>query len=91
MTKKSIFGRIFVVVIVLAIVIVPTVFADIAIGFPEGDSNGVTNVNNSVNKVWGTVILIVQILAFAAIVFAGLRYMFTSADQKADIKRAWEY
>lgn len=38
-------------------------------------------------KVWGTVVAIVQILAIAAIVIAGVRYMFASADSKADIKK----
>lgn len=38
-------------------------------------------------NIWSTVILIVQILAIAAVVFAGVRYMFASADQKADIKK----
>ena len=33
-------------------------------------------------------ITIVQILAVAAVVFAGVRYMFASADQKADIKKS---
>ena len=38
-------------------------------------------------NVWSTVVLIVRILAVAAIVFAGLRYMFASANDKADIKK----
>lgn len=87
MNKKSIFGRICVVVIVLAIVVIPTVFADIGTTMPNGEGS-VTRVDTSVKKIWSTVILIVQILAFAAVVFAGLRYMFTSADQKADIKKS---
>ena len=37
---------------------------------------------------WATVVVIAQILAIAAVVFAGLRYMFASADQKADIKKS---
>lgn len=37
---------------------------------------------------WGTVIVVVRVLAVAAVVFAGLRYMFASADQKADIKKS---
>ena len=39
-------------------------------------------------KTWATVIVIVQILSVAAVVFAGVRYMVASADQKADIKRS---
>ena len=46
-----------------------------------------TNATNAVQGVWKTVLLIVQILAVAAIVIAGVRYMFASADAKADIKK----
>ena len=42
---------------------------------------------SSILKVWGTVLLILQILSVAAIVIAGIRYMFASADGKADIKK----
>lgn len=35
---------------------------------------------------WSTAAVIIQILAIAAIILAGLRYMFASADEKADIK-----
>lgn len=37
-------------------------------------------------KLWGTIKVIVQILAVVAIVVTGVRYMFASADGKADIK-----
>lgn len=52
------------------------------------NANAANNqVSNVVNNVWGTVALVVQVLAIACVVFAGLRYMFASADAKADIKR----
>lgn len=52
---------------------------------------GEVTVNNNkaietVQKIWGTAKTIVQVLAVAAIVFAGVRYMYSSADGKADIK-----
>ena len=47
-----------------------------------------TEVTGAAQNIWQTVVTIVQILAVAAIVFAGLRYMFASADQKADIKKS---
>lgn len=75
-----------VLVLMIFISVVPCVYADISQNFPAGNG-GIGNVNNGVKKIWGTVTTIVQILAFAAIVFAGLRYMFASADQKADIKK----
>lgn len=39
-------------------------------------------------NVWSTISVVCYILAIAAVVFAGLRYMFASADQKADIKKS---
>lgn len=46
-----------------------------------------TSVKTAIGNVWGTVALVVQVLAVACVVFAGLRYMFASADAKADIKK----
>lgn len=43
--------------------------------------------SKTTKNIWSTVTLILQILAVAAIVFAGVRYMFASADAKADIKK----
>lgn len=47
--------------------------------------------NDKVNKIvgngWATFTVVVQALALGAVVFAGLRYMFASADQRADIKK----
>ena len=65
-----------------------TTSTGISINFPTGSANGVDTINTSAKKIWTTVTTIVQILAFAAIVFAGLRYMFASADHKADIKKS---
>ena len=52
-----------------------------------GDES-IGSVDSAVGKAWNTIKLILQILAIAAIVFAGVRYMFASADQKADIKKS---
>ena len=47
---------------------------------------GITKVDTLANNIWGTVQTILQMVAFAAIIIAGIRYMFASAEQKADIK-----
>lgn len=47
-----------------------------------------TNTVQTVNRVWGIVLTVLQVAAIAALVFAGVRYMFTSADQKAEIKKS---
>ena len=52
-----------------------------------GSHSGSSNVKTAAQKVWGTVATVVQILAVAAVVVAGVRYMFASADAKADIKK----
>lgn len=56
------------------------------LSLPGGSASG--TISKLSGNIWQTVILIVQILAVAAIVFAGVRYMFASADQKADIKKS---
>lgn len=53
----------------------------------DGATGASSDVETLVNNVWGTVALVVQVLAIACVVFAGLRYMFASADAKADIKK----
>lgn len=51
------------------------------------ESNTITNVDNSVKSIWSTVILVLQIASVAAFVLAGVRYMFASADTRANIKQ----
>ena len=77
-------------VILVAVFVMTNVFA---VGVPSDKEllqgqTGVESVEKSAGKIWATVVSIVQILAVAAVVFAGLRYMFASADQKADIKKS---
>ena len=52
----------------------------------EADTN--TSLVGSVNKIWGVVLTVLQVCAIGALVFAGVRYMFASADQKADLKKS---
>lgn len=40
----------------------------------------------SFKNIWASLVTILQIAAVAGIVFAGVRYMFASAEAKADIK-----
>ena len=46
--------------------------------------SGVTGLEQNI---WSTVTVVAQVIAFIAIIFAGIRYMFASADAKADIKK----
>lgn len=71
----------------LYVATVSGLYAAISVEFPSAGNQSIAKVDNSVKKVWGTVTLVVQVLAFTAVIFAGLRYMFASANQKADIKK----
>ena len=50
--------------------------------------NAAGGITKAAASIWQTIATVIQILAIAAVVFAGLRYMFASADQKADIKKS---
>ena len=75
---------------VLMIVFTTNVFAD---GFGSFNSNINVTANKNgttvktISNVWGIILTILQVAAIAAVVFAGVRYMFASADSKADIKK----
>lgn len=43
---------------------------------------------NQTNKIWGTVISVVRMAAFAGIFIVGVRYMFASPSQKGEIKKS---
>ena len=47
----------------------------------------IPDIKTKAKDVWATIVVLVQIASVACIVFAGLRYMFAAADQKADIKQ----
>lgn len=87
--SKKILLRVLPMLFVFGIVILTNgVFADVInIDDPIPGGN-IGNLNTVVGRVWGTVSLILQVAAIAAIVFAGVRYMFSSADAKADIKKS---
>lgn len=45
------------------------------------------NFNNALSKIFGVLIVTLQVASMAGIIFAGVRYMFASADSKADLKK----
>lgn len=87
-SKKIILRAIPVVIACLAVVtvVVGGNVSAISTDVPSSDG-GLESINSLANSVWGTITVVAQILAFAAIIFAGIRYMFASADAKADIKK----
>ena len=88
--SKKIMLRLVPVLLLVVVVLAGNVFATgsgVSTEWP--DANGsIGTIDNAAGKIWGTLLTIFQILAIAAIVVAGIRYMFASADQKADIKKS---
>ena len=70
-------------IVLVALLIVGNVFAIDVVEPNAGQAD--SSITGVASKIWGTVTTIVQILAVAAVVIASVRYMFASADQKADI------
>lgn len=92
--SKKIFLRVLPVLIVLMVVFTTNVFAaETQGGFGSFTNNMTVAANksgktiNSISNVWGIILTVLQVAAIAAVVFAGVRYMFASADSKADIKK----
>ncbi len=82
---KKFMLRVMPIVLVALLVITNSVFAIDPTEPPKGSA--ISKVTNTANNLWATVSAVVQILAVLAVVVAGVRYMFASADTKADIKQ----
>ncbi len=82
---KKFMLRVMPIVLVALFVVAPTVWGvyDPLAGNPN---QSISTVDTAVQKVWGTVLTVLQVCAVAALVFAGVKYMFASAEGKADIK-----
>ena len=58
--------------------------------FPN-ESGSVGRLETVVGNTWQTASTVIQVLAVACVVFAGVRYMFASAEKRADIKRGLSF
>ena len=81
--------KIFVIIILSFIIIgnvfgisLPNVSKDIDQNYKPHDA-----IVGTAQNIWATIASVVQFLAIGIVVFAGIRYMFASADTRADIKR----
>ena len=72
-------------ILAMVLLVASPVFAVTAAEPARGSEIG--NITGFAKNVWSTIAVVAQVAAIAAIVFAGVRYMFASADQKADIKK----
>ena len=100
-TKADIKKQLLPVVIGLVLIFCVTSVAELIVGFgkdaigSEGTravegltegGNADATVKNAMGTIFSTLSVVFQILAVAAVVFTGLRFMFASADTRADIK-----
>jgi len=74
------------VLFVAVVILCNCVFAASATGDLPLNQQGSATASRLVGRIWGTVFMILRVLAIGAIVFAGVKYMFASAESKADIK-----
>ncbi len=88
MSKKIIASLVVACIVVLAGIFVTTYAVNAS--FPSG-STASSTLTGVVGKTWNTVSLVVQVIAVAAVVFAGVRYMYASAERRADIKKGLSY
>ena len=58
---------------------------------PDTGNSTISGVTKLTDRIWASAILIVQVLSVGCVIFAGLRYMYSSADKKADIKKGMMY
>lgn len=88
MSKKIIASLVVVCMVVLTGIFVTTYAVNAS--FPSGSST-TSALTGAVGRTWNTVSLVVQVIAVATVVFAGVRYMYSSAEKRADIKRGLSY
>ena len=85
---KRLVTNILILVMVL-ILSLSNVYAVGDVDISGGTSSG--TVSGLVGNIWATVSVVIYVLAVGCIVFAGLRYMVSSPDEKASIKKQTRY
>lgn len=89
MKKKYIIKVAFIAFMMFVTIFTSTVFAeDLNPDAPTMPklTGEISEISNATSNLWATFTVVAQTLAIAAIVFAGVRYMISSADDRADIK-----
>lgn len=94
MNIKKIYKKTIYIVVLLILIMHLSIYAA-GTGFDPNLVNSNTSVDyglrTPIEKIWGTVLNILRIAAVMAIIISGVRYMFASADNRADIKRNLMY
>lgn len=89
--KKQLIVGILIMVIAVFSCVVEATGENITPNNPYDPGKVVGNAKDTAQSAWATISFLIQMAAVACVVFAGLRYMFSSSDQKADIKQGLIY
>ena len=87
------FIKIFTLLFIIAVIMISLNVSYCALrdGFDQNNIQTGTASSNLVSpmqKIWGVVLTVLQVASVSGIILAGVRYMFASADQKADLKKS---
>ena len=89
--SKKIILRLIPVLLLVVVMLNASVFGFSDFADPDSYDIGggdAGTLGTTVNNLWAVISMVLKIAAVAAIIFAGVRYMFASADAKADIKKS---
>lgn len=84
--NKKIMASIMLICMAVFVGFTTTVFA-VNASFPAEAGSVSSKLTMAFGNTWQSVMTIVQIVSVATVVFAGVRYMFASAERRADIKK----
>lgn len=88
-------GKNIVISIVMCVMMIATTMIYATDFVPVEPTHGVDERNENLEQyiadMWATISVIIQIISVGCVVFAGLRYMFSAADKRADIKTSMIY
>lgn len=88
--NKKIMASIMLICMAVFVGVTTTVFA-VNASFPAEAGSVSSKLTTAFGNTWQSVMTIVQIVSVATVVFAGVRYMFASADKRADIKKGLSF
>ena len=83
--------RILLAIVFIALLFINTCYGAVGLGTNVDNGSGnnkMTTATAAVGRIWGSVKLVLQVVSLSIVVACGVRYMFASADQKADIKKS---
>lgn len=91
-SRKNIVKVLTIMLFVFVFLLTNTVCAignlDSPIKQPEGSGVDVDDkIKNPIDMLWNTIRYILQVVAVSIFIVIGVKYMFASADQKADLKK----